>query len=120
MPSISRTDKQNNDFTSTALHLFYLEYTFISLHFKYYRAVAQIENITLTVPGQQLFVIHNYDIPLRRFLLVCFSLFFKTADWDSLMLVRVVKAEQPFCRLLDIKLSVFVVHLPTVRRYEFL
>ena len=49
MPSISRTDKQNNDFTSTALHLFYLEDTFILLHFKYYRAVAQTENITLTL-----------------------------------------------------------------------
>ena len=49
MPSISRTDKQKNDFTSTALHLFYLEYTFILLHFKYYRAVAQIENITIAL-----------------------------------------------------------------------
>ena len=80
MPSISRTDKQNNGFTSTALHLFYLEYTFILLHFKYYRAVAQVENITLTVPGQQLFVIHDYGIPFRRFLLVCLSLFFNTAN----------------------------------------
>ena len=61
MPSILRTDKQS-DFTSTALHLFYLEYTFILLPFKYCRAVAQIENITLTVPGQQLFIIHDYDI----------------------------------------------------------
>ena len=62
IPSISRTDKQNNDFTSTALHLFYLWYTFILLLFKYYRGVAQIENIPLTVPGQQLFVIHDYNI----------------------------------------------------------
>ena len=49
MPSISRTDKQNTDFTSTALHLFYLENTFILFHFKYYRAIAQIENITLAL-----------------------------------------------------------------------
>ena len=49
MPSISRTDKQYNDFTSTVLHLFYLEYTFIWLHFKYYSAVAQIENFTLAL-----------------------------------------------------------------------
>ena len=60
------------------------------------------------------------DIPLWRFLLVRFIVFFNTADWDFLMLDRVVKAEQPFCRLFNIKLSVFVVHLPIVRRYKFL
>ena len=35
---------------------------------------------SLTVPGQQLFVVNDYDIPLRRFLLVCFIFFFNTAD----------------------------------------
>ena len=33
-----------------------------------------------TVPGQQLFVIYDDDIPLRPFLLICFSLLVNAAD----------------------------------------
>ena len=94
MPSISRTDKQNNDLTSTVLKR--QKFTFFSVLWD-----------SLTVPGQELFVVHDYDIPPRRFFLVCFSLFLNTTNWDFLMLVRVVKAEQPFCSLLNIKTERF-------------
>ena len=54
------------------------------------------------------------------FLFDAFFLFALVSFSTLLMLVRVVKAEQLFCRLINVELTVFLVLLLIVRRYKFI